>query len=150
MPGRIALGAAAWWEPIIATALTVAAIAGLAVLAGRVYTGAILHTGPTLKLRDAWSAANRSAPAVAEPPAPRTGPGTRKPRALMARMTTRTKADPPMSQRATAEVFIAGACIGVAVGLLTRDVFLGVLAGSLFVPGITLIVRALAGHGKGT
>jgi len=66
MPGRIALGAAAWWEPIIAAALTVAAIAGLAVLAGRVYTGAILHTGPTLKLRDAWSAANRSGPGAAE------------------------------------------------------------------------------------
>jgi hypothetical protein len=55
-----------------------------------------------------------------------------------------------MSQRTTAEVFIAGACIGVAVGLLTRDVFLGVLAGSLFVSGVTLIVRALAGHGKST
>jgi ABC-2 type transport system permease protein len=97
MPGRIALGAAAWWEPIIATALTVAAIAGLAVLAGRVYTGAVLHSGPTLRLRDAWSAANRSGPPVAEPSAPRTGPGTRKPHALMARMTTRATAAPPIS-----------------------------------------------------
>ena len=149
MPGRIALGTAAWWEPIIAAALAVAAIAGLAVLAGRVYTGAILHTGPTLKLRDAWSAANRSGPPVAEPSAHRTGPRTRKPRALMARM-TRPKADPAMNPRTTAEVFIAGACIGVAVGLLTRDVFLGVLAGSLLVSGVTLIVRAWTGHGKGT
>ena len=85
MPGRIALGAAAWWEPIIATVLTVAAIAGLAVLAGRVYTGAILHTGPTLKLRDAWNAANRSGPRVAEPAAHRAGPRLRKPRARTAR-----------------------------------------------------------------
>jgi ABC-2 type transport system permease protein len=54
MPGRIALGAAAWWEPFVAAAVTIAAVAGLVGLAGRIYTGAILHTGPTLKLRDAW------------------------------------------------------------------------------------------------
>ena len=150
MPGRIALGVAAWWEPIIAAALTVAAIAGLAVLAGRVYTGAILHTGPTLKLRDAWSAANRSGPPAAEPGAHRVGPRTPKPHALWARMTTRGKADPAMSPKTTAEVFIAGVCIGVAVGLLTRDVFLGVLAGSAFISGVTLIVKAWTGHGKST
>jgi ABC-2 type transport system permease protein len=147
MPGRIAIGAAAWWEPIIATALAVAAIAGLAVLAGRVYTGAILHTGPTLKLRDAWSAANPAGPRAAEPTAHRAGPRVRKPRALMARMTT-TKAGQAISPRTTAEVFIAGVCIGVAVGLLARDVFLGVLAGSLFTSGVTLIVKAWKGHGK--
>ena len=72
MSGRIAIGAAAWWEPVIAVALTVAAIAGLVVLAGRVYTGAILHTGPTLKLSDAWSATTRPGPHAAEPPAHRT------------------------------------------------------------------------------
>ena len=54
MPGRIAMGATSWWEPVVAVGLTVVAIAGLVVLAGRVYTGAILHTGPTLQLRDAW------------------------------------------------------------------------------------------------
>lgn len=64
MPGRIALGAAAWWEPLVATVITLAAIAGLVVLAGRIYTGAILHTGPTLKLGDAW----RGTHAVAGPP----------------------------------------------------------------------------------
>jgi ABC-2 type transport system permease protein len=68
MSGRIAVGAAAWWEPVIAVVLAVAAIAGLAVLAGRVYTGAILHTGPTLKLRAAWSATTRPGPRAAEPP----------------------------------------------------------------------------------
>ena len=54
MPGRIALGTAAWWEPLLAAALALAAIGGLTVFAGRVYTGSILHTGPTLSLRDAW------------------------------------------------------------------------------------------------
>jgi ABC-2 type transport system permease protein len=56
MPGRIALGTTAWWEPIVAVVLTVVTIAGLVVLAGRVYTGAILHAGPNLKLREAWRA----------------------------------------------------------------------------------------------
>jgi ABC-2 type transport system permease protein len=54
MPGRIALGSVAWWEPLLAVALTLAAIAGLVAFAGRVYTNAILHSGPTLRLRDAW------------------------------------------------------------------------------------------------
>jgi ABC-2 type transport system permease protein len=68
MPGRIAIGAAAWWEPIIATTLTLAAIAGLVLLAGRLYTGAILHTGPRLKLRDAWSATTPPGPRAPSPP----------------------------------------------------------------------------------
>jgi ABC-2 type transport system permease protein len=59
MPARIALGAIEWWEPVLAAVLTGAAIAGLVVLAGRVYTGAILHTGTRLTLRDAW---RRTAP----------------------------------------------------------------------------------------
>ena len=77
MPGRIALGAAAWWEPVIAVALAIAAIAGLVVLAGRVYAGAILHTGPTLKLSDAWNATTRPGPSAAQPPARHTGPRPR-------------------------------------------------------------------------
>lgn len=54
MPARIALGSAAWWEPLLAVALTLAAIAGLIAIAGRIYTNAILHSGATLHLRDAW------------------------------------------------------------------------------------------------
>ena len=74
MPGRIALGAAVWWEPLIAVALTLAAIAGLVVFAGRVYTNAILHTGPTLRLRDAWRSA--TAEPVQESGAGRSARGT--------------------------------------------------------------------------
>ena len=74
MPGRLALGAAAWWEPVLAAAVALAAIAALVVFAGRVYTGAILHAGPTLKLRDAWRATTTP---TARPgrwtPKPRTG-----------------------------------------------------------------------------
>ena len=42
MPTRIAMGAASWWDPLVAVALTVAAIAGLVVFGGRVYAGAVL------------------------------------------------------------------------------------------------------------
>ena len=59
MPGRIALGSVAWWEPLLAVTLTLAAIAGLVVIAGRVYTNAILHSGATLHLRDAWHSEGR-------------------------------------------------------------------------------------------
>jgi ABC-2 type transport system permease protein len=52
MPTRIAMGAATWWDPIVAVVAMLAAIAGLVVLGGRVYAGAVLHNGPALKLRD--------------------------------------------------------------------------------------------------
>ncbi len=54
MPSRIAMGAVEWWEPVLAVLLTVATIVGLLRLGGRVYASAILHTGRTLRLRDAW------------------------------------------------------------------------------------------------
>jgi ABC-2 type transport system permease protein len=62
MPGRIAMGATVWWEPVLAVALTLATIIGLVVLAGRLYTNAILHGGPRLSLQDAWRSTARSRP----------------------------------------------------------------------------------------
>lgn len=56
MPTRIAMGAAAWWEPYVSAALTVTAVAALVALGGRVYAGAVLHSGPRLTLREAWRA----------------------------------------------------------------------------------------------
>ena len=47
MPNRIAMGPTASWEPLLAVAVTLAAIAGLLQFGSRVYTGAILHGGPT-------------------------------------------------------------------------------------------------------
>jgi ABC-2 type transport system permease protein len=68
MPNRIAMGATVWWEPVLAVVLTLAAIYGLVLFGGRVYAGAILHTGPTLKLRDAWRGTNpRGSRATAAP-----------------------------------------------------------------------------------
>lgn len=54
MPGRIALGTAAAWEPVAAVGLTLLAIVGLVLFAGRVYSGAVLHSGAAIKLREAW------------------------------------------------------------------------------------------------
>jgi ABC-2 type transport system permease protein len=53
MPGRIALDAVPGWQIALAAALTLLSVAGLAWLGGRVYSGAILRTGPRLKLREA-------------------------------------------------------------------------------------------------
>ena len=59
MPNRIAMGAADWWEPVLVAVFTLATIAGLVVLGGRVYTRAILHTGATLTLGEAWRGSAR-------------------------------------------------------------------------------------------
>lgn len=57
MPNRIAMGATSWWEPYAAVVLTVAAVVGLVVLGGRVYTHAILRTGGVVRLGEAWRGA---------------------------------------------------------------------------------------------
>jgi ABC-2 type transport system permease protein len=79
MPGRIALGAAAWWEAVLAVVLTMAAIAGLVILAGRVYTNAILRTGPRLRLREAWRSAHGPTPWTSAGGAPPSGQPTEGP-----------------------------------------------------------------------
>jgi ABC-2 type transport system permease protein len=73
MPNRIAMGAATWWDPLVAVALTLGAIAVLVVLGGRIYTRAILHPGSMLTLGEAWrDAVSAGATAAARPT--RTGP----------------------------------------------------------------------------
>jgi ABC-2 type transport system permease protein len=62
MPGRIALGAAAWWEPAVAVVLTLAAIGVLIGFAGRVYRHAVLRTGAALRLRDVWHSTHAAEP----------------------------------------------------------------------------------------
>ena len=73
MPNRIAMGAATWWDPLVAVALALGAIAALVVLGGRIYTRAILHTGSMLTLGEAWrDAVSAGATAAARPT--RSGP----------------------------------------------------------------------------
>jgi len=57
MPPRIALGEAPAWQIAVAILVTAASAAALIPLAARVYSGAILRTGSSVKLREAWSAA---------------------------------------------------------------------------------------------
>jgi ABC-2 type transport system permease protein len=61
MPARIALGAASVPEVLAAVALTVACIALLVPLGGRLYAGAVLRTGGKVRLREAWRAAEQPA-----------------------------------------------------------------------------------------
>ena len=105
MPGRIAMGATAWWEPVAAAILTLATTAGLVHLAGNVYTRAILHSGPALSLRDVWPGWTRTA---------RTGADLAGHRVLITVLTG------------------AGVALGVAVAVFTHDVIIGVTAGAGF------------------
>jgi ABC-2 type transport system permease protein len=57
MPPRIALGEAGAVDIAGALAVTLGATALLIPLAARIYSGAVLKTGGTIKLRDAWRAA---------------------------------------------------------------------------------------------
>ncbi|MCE3551264.1 ABC transporter permease [Pseudonocardia sp. RS11V-5] len=55
MPARQALGVAAWWEVLIAVALTLAAIVGVVAVAARIYRNSVLRTGA----RVGWAEALR-------------------------------------------------------------------------------------------
>ena len=109
MPGRIAMGATAWWEPAVAAVLTLAATAGLVYLGGRVYTSAILHTGSALSLRDLWRRRTVSGDAIEA--------STRDLGGHRMLITVLTG---------------AGVALGVAVAVFTHDVIIGVTAGSGF------------------
>ena len=61
MPVRIALGEASTVEIVAAFAITAASAAALIPIAGRIYSGAVLRTGSSVKLRDAWGAARARA-----------------------------------------------------------------------------------------
>lgn len=54
VPLRAALGAIEPWEFVASIVVTVAAIYALFVVGGRVYSGAVLHVGARMRLRDAW------------------------------------------------------------------------------------------------
>jgi len=56
MPMLIAAGTAAGWQIALAVVLTIATIAGLVRLTGRVYAGAVRRTGSRVRLTDALRA----------------------------------------------------------------------------------------------
>jgi ABC-2 type transport system permease protein len=116
MPNRVAMGATAWWEPVVAAALTVVTIAALAVLGGRVYSRAVLHTGAALKLRDVWR------DRATAPPAREVGPREERRRLV------------------TLAVVAVG--LFVAVATVANDVILGVAVGAGFFAVGSRVVKA--------
>ena len=123
MPARIAMGAATWWEPILAAVLTLGAIAGLVVFGGRVYSAAVLHNGPTLKLREVWPQSqphrDRSVGEVAR----ESSRGSGDPSTVGTRTSSR-----PASTRALA--FVIGFAAGGLTVAVTSDVVIGVAIGA--------------------
>jgi hypothetical protein len=146
MPGRIAMGATAWWEPVLAVVLTLATIIGLVQLAGRLYTGAILHSGPALSLKDAWRSTITPGPAPG--PARAHAPTTLRHKAsVIAGGRTTMTATGLSGHRLLITVLTGiGVALGVTIAVLTRDVILGVIAGAGFFAVATMMVRLWAGH----
>src|SRR5699024_10675463 len=56
MPGRIAVGVAPGWQIVVTILLTLGMIALFTWLGGRIYRGAILHTGGRVRLTEALRA----------------------------------------------------------------------------------------------
>jgi ABC-2 type transport system permease protein len=137
MPGRIALGAATWWEPLAATAVTLAAIAGLVVLAGRVYTGAILRGGATLTLRDAWRGTGRGA--TRSLAAREGGTWRHKPRGDVDHRPSRSWPAPTPRRWALLAVAGVATALAAAVFMLTHDVIVGVAVGAAVFAAATKI-----------
>jgi hypothetical protein len=121
MPNRIAMGAATWWDPLVAVVLILAAIAGLVVLGGRIYDRAILHTGSTLSLGDAW----RGTPAPVDGTDASDTAGVEPAGATTAAGSVRTG-------RLQVILVAVSLAIGGVVFAVTADFIIGVAAGAGF------------------
>ena len=121
MPNRIAMGAATWWDPVLAALLTVATIAALVVVGGRVYTRAILHTGATLSLGEAWRGGGAPAPPHAE-----IAVTTRSTEAKEVPAVQSTKRE----ARTQLVLIVIAIAIGAVVFALTGDFVIGVAVGA--------------------
>jgi ABC-2 type transport system permease protein len=131
MPNRVAMGATSWWEPVVAAAVAVATVGALVRLAGRVYVRAILHTGPTLKLREVWRgrAGGQGAEGQgAEGQGAVTSSGVES-----ASQGSRVVALGAGARRREIAAMFAGVVLAVVVGVITRDVVIGVAVGALLV-----------------
>jgi ABC-2 type transport system permease protein len=146
MPGRIAMGATAWWEPVAAAVLTLAATVALVLLAGRVYTNAILHGGPRLSLREAWrstatpgSSTTGTGASATETPAHQAGAVTGGSLAMR-------KADMTSHRLLITVLTGIGITLGIAAAMLTSDVILGVIAGAGFIAIAIQMVKLWTHH----
>ena len=145
MPARIALGTAAWWEPLLAAALALAATGGLTVFGGRVYTSSILHTGPKLGLRDAWRRTTTPRPGAPEPSTRHIGTWRQASLANAEGRGKMTRTQLTTDWR-TIGVLILAVGLGAAVAMLGNDVIIGVAVGAAFFAVVTRVAKAWAGH----
>ena len=121
MPARIALGTAQWWEPPLAAVLALGTTAVLVALAGRIYAGALLHSGPTLTVRDAW----------------RRGPA-RSAHEEGARMNeVRQRLD-----RTDLVTVVIAIVIGIAFAAVASDVIVGIAVGAALYAVVARVVRS--------
>jgi ABC-2 type transport system permease protein len=147
MPGRIAMGAAAWWQPTLAVGLTVATVAALVYAGGRLYVRAILHSGSTLSLREAWSP---SRPPAAESTAG-TGNAIGWSTILHFRKTTATTPTPQQTHLLQLTIVTAaGVALGSLVALLSHDIIIGVIVGAALIAVATQIIKLWTGHNDRT
>jgi len=137
MPNRIAMGAATWWDPLVAVALTLGAIAGLIILGGRIYTRAILHTGATLTLAQAWRGEPVHAGTVAAATAPRPTEAPSE-RARPTPAPTNTAND----RLINGALIAIGLAVGAAVYLVANDIIVAVAIGA----GLYALAIRLARH----
>ena len=153
MPGRIAMGATTWWEPVLAAALTLATIIGLVLLAGRIYTNAILHSGPRLSLQAARRSTTTSAPRATTLAPRATNAGTRitaalwhRARAITGGRTMRTRTD--LSSHRLLMTVLTGIAValGAGVAVLTSDVIIGAIVGAGFSAITVQMVKLWTGH----
>jgi ABC-2 type transport system permease protein len=146
MPGRVAMGATAWWEPVAAALITLATIAALVVIAGRVYTSAILHTGPALSLKDAWRTSAVAGPGTGPPATAHPASALlHRTRPLAERRTTMS-ADLTSHRLLITVLTGIGIALGISVAVLTHDVIIGVIAGAGLIAVATQMVKLWGRH----
>jgi ABC-2 type transport system permease protein len=146
MPERIALGAVAWWEPVVAAMITLATIAGLVQLAGHVYTRAILHSGPALSLRDVWRGQIASGPGTSAAGTRRVAPPLQSAGVTTEGRTTMTGTDLTRHRWLVTILTGIGVVVGLAAAVFANDVIIGVAAGAGFIAVANQMARLWTRH----
>jgi len=118
----------------------------LVLLAGRIYTNAILHGGPRLSLQDAWRSTTTPAPRPDEPSARATKALRHRALALAGGKTTMTKTDLTSHRCLITTLTAVGVALGAAVAVFTSDVIIGVIAGAGFIAIATQMVNLWTRH----
>ena len=133
MPVRMAMSDPAWWEPVLAAVLTTGATVGLVRLGGRIYTNAILHSGPTLKLTEAlrYSERNFSRSGGAEEQSDDSPSGGR----------SGMQTDQKGQRFALTVAIVIGAVVGITAAVLLEDMILGVAVGAALIAISTRIIK---------